>query len=167
MAGQSNPVVIVPGSLTLDLNRFPRGAKSTKRCTLDLLKTDGSVRQMSIFRNRRIKGWWPFTRKNDDQEFELTVSHSLAGFFQASFMVGRQFVPSDNSSQATIRPKRQFVPSDNSSQATIRPKRQFVPSDNSSQIPKSDNSSQASIRPILKRRQFVPFVKSDNSSQIV
>ena len=45
--------------------------------------------------------------------------------------------------------------------------RQFVPSDNSSQIPKSDNSSQASIRPILKRRQFVPFVKSDNSSQIV
>ena len=28
---------------------------------------------------------------------------------------------------ATIRPKRQFVPSDNSSQATIRPKRQFVP----------------------------------------
>ena len=49
---------------------------------------------------------------------------------------------SDNSSQATIRPKfqkatirpkRQFVPSDNSSQATIRPKRQFVPSDNSSQ----------------------------------
>ena len=82
-------------------------------------------------------------------------------------MVGRQFVPSDNSSQATIRPKRQFVPSDNSSQATIRPKRQFVPSDNSSQAtirPKrqfvpSDNSSQATIRP---KRQFVP---SDNSSQ--
>ena len=56
---------------------------------------------------------------------------------------------------------RQFVPSDNSSQATIRPKRQFVPSDNSSQIPKSDNSSQAfrpktTIRPICKKRQFVP-----------
>ncbi|XP_075247387.1 otoferlin-like isoform X2 [Convolutriloba macropyga] len=60
------------GSLTIDLNRFPRGAKSTRRCGLDMLKTDGSVRQMSIFRNRRVKGWWPFTRKNDDQEFELT-----------------------------------------------------------------------------------------------
>ena len=35
------------------------------------------------------------------------------------FLVGRQFVPSDNSSQATIRPKFQ--------KATIRPKRQFVP----------------------------------------
>ena len=51
--------------------------------------------------------------------------------------------------------------------ATIRPKRRFVPRDNSSQITKSDNSSQAAVRPILKRRQFVPFVKSDNSSQIV
>ena len=62
----------------------------------------------------------------------------------------RQFVPSDNSSQATIRPKRQFVPSDNSSQATIRPKRQFVPSVNSSHFEK------ATIRPICKKRQFVP-----------
>ena len=34
-----------------------------------------------------------------------------------------------------------------------------------SQIPKSDNSSQVAVRPILKRRQFVPFLKSDNSSQ--
>ena len=41
--------------------------------------------------------------------------------------------------------------------ATIRPKRQFVP---------SDNSSQATIRPILKKRQFVPFVKSCNLSPI-
>ena len=60
-----------------------------------------------------------------------------------------------------------FLRKDYRGWATIRPKRQFVPSDNSSQIPKSHNSSQASIRPILKRRQFVPFVKSDNSSQIV
>ena len=72
-------VFIVLGSLTIDLNRFPRGAKSTRRCGLDMLKTDGSVRQMSIFRNRRVKGWWPFTRKNDDQEFELTVS-CIAGY---------------------------------------------------------------------------------------
>ena len=45
-------------------------------------------------------------------------------------------------------------------------KRQFVPSDNSSQTPKSDNSSQATIRPILKKRQFVPIIKSGNSSPI-
>ena len=91
---------------------------------------------------------------------------------KATTRPNRQFVPSDNSSQATIRPKRQFVPSDNSSQATIRPKRQFVPSDNSSQAtirPKrqfvpSDNSSQATIRP---KQQFVPIWKGDNSSQLL
>ena len=58
--------------------------------------------------------------------------------------------PARNKGWAKIRPKRRFVPSDNSSQVTIRPKFQ-----------------KATIRPILKRRQFVPFVKSDNSSQIV
>ncbi|KAF4526881.1 hypothetical protein B566_EDAN013792 [Ephemera danica] len=31
------------GAITLDLNRFPRGAKNSKMCTLDMLKTDGSV----------------------------------------------------------------------------------------------------------------------------
>ena len=68
----------------------------------------------------------------------------------------------DNSSQmtfrtnfrkASIRPKRQFVP--------ISEKRQFVPSDSSSHFEK------ATIRLNCKKRQFVPIVKSDNSSQIV
>ena len=48
-------------------------------------------------------------------------------------VVKRQFVPSDNSPQATIRPKRQFVPNSK--------KRQFDPSDNSSHFEK------ATIRP--------------------
>lgn len=62
------------GDLTLDLNRFPRGAKSAKLCTLDMLKTDGSVPQMSLFKQKRVKAWWPFVVKNDDGEYELTVS---------------------------------------------------------------------------------------------
>lgn len=63
------------GSLTLDLNRFPRGAKSSKLCTLDMLKTDGSVPQMSLFKHKRVKGWWPFAVKNEgNEELELTVS---------------------------------------------------------------------------------------------
>ncbi|XP_059174098.1 otoferlin-like isoform X2 [Physella acuta] len=61
------------GSLTLDLNRFPRGAKSSKLCTLDMLKTDGSVPQMSLFKHKRVKGWWPFHVKNEgSDELELT-----------------------------------------------------------------------------------------------
>lgn len=63
-----------PGALTLDLNRFPRGAKNSKQCTLDMLKTDGSVPQMSIFKHKRVKGWWPFHVKNEgEEEMELTV----------------------------------------------------------------------------------------------
>ncbi|KAH9496795.1 hypothetical protein Btru_010273 [Bulinus truncatus] len=61
------------GALTLDLNRFPRGAKSSKLCTLDMLKTDGSVPQMSLFKHKRVKGWWPFHIKNEgSEELELT-----------------------------------------------------------------------------------------------
>ncbi|XP_021379810.1 otoferlin-like isoform X8 [Mizuhopecten yessoensis] len=61
------------GALTLDLNRFPRGAKSAKLCSLDMLKTDGSVPQMSLFKQKRVKGWWPFAVKSDgEDEYELT-----------------------------------------------------------------------------------------------
>ena len=66
--------VYLPGALTLDLNQFPRGAKSSKQCTLNMLKQDGSVPQMSLFKHKRVKGWWPFHVKNEgDEEMELTV----------------------------------------------------------------------------------------------
>ena len=65
----------IAGALTLDLNRFPRGAKSSQRCTLDMLKTDGSVPMMSLFKHKRAKGWWPFAVRNEGfEELELTVS---------------------------------------------------------------------------------------------
>ena len=41
------------GSITLDLNRFPRGAKTAKLCTLDMLKTDGSVPVINLFKQVR------------------------------------------------------------------------------------------------------------------
>jgi len=34
---------------------------------------DGSVPQMSLFKHKRAKGWWPFHIKNDKEELELTV----------------------------------------------------------------------------------------------
>ncbi|KAF2368428.1 C2 domain [Trinorchestia longiramus] len=60
------------GAITLDLNRFPRGAKSSKQCTLSMLKTDGTVPMISIFKQRRVKGWWPFYIKKENEEMELT-----------------------------------------------------------------------------------------------
>ncbi len=66
------------GALTLDLNQFPRGAKSSKQCTLNMLKEDGSVPQMSIFKHKRVKGWWPFHVKNEGEEdMELTVRNTI------------------------------------------------------------------------------------------
>lgn len=28
---------------------------------------------VSIFKQKRIKGWWPFVARNEEDEFELTV----------------------------------------------------------------------------------------------
>lgn len=61
------------GALTLDLNNFPRGAKSSKLCTLEMLKSDGSVPMVNIFKQKRVKGWWPFYVKKENEEMELTV----------------------------------------------------------------------------------------------
>lgn len=54
------------------MNRFPRGAKSSKLCTLQMLCNDGSVPMVNIFKQRRLKGWWPFHIKGDTDEVELT-----------------------------------------------------------------------------------------------
>jgi len=62
------------GAITLDLNRFPRGAKNSKLCSLSMLKTDGSVPMVNIFKQKRIKGWWPFYVKKENEDMELTVN---------------------------------------------------------------------------------------------
>lgn len=61
----------------MDLNRFPRGAKSSKLCTLSMLNNDGSVPMVNIFKQKRVKGWWPFYVKKENEEMELTVSIRL------------------------------------------------------------------------------------------
>lgn len=50
------PIFTILGAITLDLNRFPRGAKSSKLCTLDMLKPDDSVPTVNIFKQKRVKG---------------------------------------------------------------------------------------------------------------
>ncbi|XP_037920162.1 otoferlin-like isoform X1 [Hermetia illucens] len=59
------------GAISLNLNRFPRGAKSSKLCTLDMLKTD-NVPTVNIFKQKRVRGWWPFFIKKQNDEMELT-----------------------------------------------------------------------------------------------
>ncbi|KAH7976872.1 hypothetical protein HPB52_020818 [Rhipicephalus sanguineus] len=60
------------GAITLDLNRFPRGAKSSKLCSLNMLKAEANVPTISLFKQRRVKGWWPFFVKKENDEMVLT-----------------------------------------------------------------------------------------------
>ncbi|KFB41978.1 AGAP000389-PA-like protein [Anopheles sinensis] len=59
------------GAISLNLNRFPRGAKSSKLCTLNMLRTD-NVPTVNIFKQKRVRGWWPFFIKKENDEMELT-----------------------------------------------------------------------------------------------
>ncbi|XP_037550766.1 otoferlin [Nematolebias whitei] len=60
------------GAIELDLNRFPRGAKTPKQCTIEMVTNEAEMPMVSIFKQKRIKGWWPFVARNEDDEFELT-----------------------------------------------------------------------------------------------
>ena len=59
----------------MDLTKFPRGARSAKLCTLDMLKTDGTVPTMNLFKQKRTKGWWPFYAKDESDELMLQVEY--------------------------------------------------------------------------------------------
>ncbi|XP_036397952.1 otoferlin-like [Megalops cyprinoides] len=60
------------GAIELDLNRFPRGAKTAKQCSIDMVLNEQEMPMVSIFKQKRIKGWWPFVARDENDELELT-----------------------------------------------------------------------------------------------
>uniref|UniRef100_A0AAQ4Q0Y1 Fer-1 like family member 6 n=1 Tax=Gasterosteus aculeatus aculeatus TaxID=481459 RepID=A0AAQ4Q0Y1_GASAC len=65
------------GTVELDLHGFPRGAKTAKSCKADML-TDGTER-ISIFQQKRARGWWPFAKSGEltgkvEAEFHLLIA---------------------------------------------------------------------------------------------
>ncbi|KAL6100438.1 fer1l6 [Pungitius sinensis] len=65
------------GTVELDLHGFPRGAKTAKLCKADML-TDGTER-ISIFQQKRARGWWPFAKSGEltgkvEAEFHLLIA---------------------------------------------------------------------------------------------
>ena len=72
-------VLLATGGVELCLSKMPRGAKSAKSCGLHQLSKDGSIPTMSIFRNRRCRGWWPMVADSEEEsgEQEVTVRHIL------------------------------------------------------------------------------------------
>ncbi|XP_041660473.1 otoferlin isoform X12 [Cheilinus undulatus] len=60
------------GAIELDLNRFPRGAKTAKQCSLNMIRNEQELPTISIFKQKRVKGWWPFAARDENDELELT-----------------------------------------------------------------------------------------------
>lgn len=65
-------LLLPSGTLELDLNRFPRAAKTAKSCDLGTVVAASEENKISIFQQKRIRGWWPFIKAG-----ELTVGRSL------------------------------------------------------------------------------------------
>ncbi|XP_043544464.1 fer-1-like protein 6 isoform X2 [Chiloscyllium plagiosum] len=64
------------GSVELDLNGFPRGAKSAKKCGLDMIEENSKTKLISIFQQKRLRGWWPLEKSGEltgkvEAEFHL------------------------------------------------------------------------------------------------
>uniref|UniRef100_A0A8B9DDS2 Otoferlin n=1 Tax=Anser cygnoides TaxID=8845 RepID=A0A8B9DDS2_ANSCY len=60
------------GAIELDLNRFPRGAKTSKQCSLEMVTNEAELPMVSIFKQKRVKGWWPFVARDENDELEVT-----------------------------------------------------------------------------------------------
>ncbi|KAM4622831.1 fer-1-like protein 4 [Discoglossus pictus] len=57
------------GSIELKLSDMVRGAKTSQHCTIKLAK-DKATPRFSIFRNKRMKGWWPFIKLKSEEDEE-------------------------------------------------------------------------------------------------
>ncbi|XP_006028532.1 fer-1-like protein 6 [Alligator sinensis] len=66
------------GSLEMNLNGFPRAAKSAKGCDLSMVTATSEENTISIFQQKRVRGWWPFSKAGEltgkvEAEFHLVT----------------------------------------------------------------------------------------------
>ncbi|EPY84789.1 fer-1-like protein [Camelus ferus] len=67
------------GSLEMNLNSFPRAAKSAKACDLTKFENASEESKISIFQQKRVRGWWPFAKSKEltgkvEAEFHLVTA---------------------------------------------------------------------------------------------
>uniref|UniRef100_A0A8C5TYN9 C2 domain-containing protein n=1 Tax=Malurus cyaneus samueli TaxID=2593467 RepID=A0A8C5TYN9_9PASS len=55
------------GSIELKLHDMVRAAKSSEHCTIKMAKENATPR-FSIFRNKRMRGWWPFIKLREQED---------------------------------------------------------------------------------------------------
>uniref|UniRef100_A0A3B3D8C6 Fer-1 like family member 4 n=1 Tax=Oryzias melastigma TaxID=30732 RepID=A0A3B3D8C6_ORYME len=57
------------GSIELRLSEMVRPAKTSSKCTIEMAK-DRATPRFSIFRAKKMKGWWPLVRMKTAEDFE-------------------------------------------------------------------------------------------------
>uniref|UniRef100_A0A8V5GG54 Uncharacterized protein n=1 Tax=Melopsittacus undulatus TaxID=13146 RepID=A0A8V5GG54_MELUD len=67
------------GTLELNLNGFPRAAKTAKSCDLGMAVATSEENKISIFQQKRVRGWWPFIKAGEltgkvEAEFHLVTA---------------------------------------------------------------------------------------------
>uniref|UniRef100_G1KJH7 Fer-1 like family member 6 n=1 Tax=Anolis carolinensis TaxID=28377 RepID=G1KJH7_ANOCA len=67
------------GSLEMNLNGFPRAAKTAKRCDISMVTATIEENKISIFQQKRVRGWWPFIKAGEltgkvEAEFHLVTA---------------------------------------------------------------------------------------------
>ncbi|NXB99622.1 FR1L4 protein, partial [Orthonyx spaldingii] len=71
------------GSIELKLHDMVRAAKSSEQCTIKMARENATPR-FSIFRNKRMRGWWPFIKLRDQEDDNI---FSLQGKVEAEFQL--------------------------------------------------------------------------------
>uniref|UniRef100_A0A8C3B7P5 Fer-1 like family member 6 n=1 Tax=Cairina moschata TaxID=8855 RepID=A0A8C3B7P5_CAIMO len=67
------------GTLELNLNGFHRAAKTAKSCDLGMAVAMSEENKISIFQQKRVRGWWPFIKAGEltgkvEAEFHLVTA---------------------------------------------------------------------------------------------
>ncbi|XP_068789327.1 fer-1-like protein 6 isoform X1 [Struthio camelus] len=67
------------GTLEMNLNGFPRAAKTAKSCDLNMVVAVSEENKISIFQQKRVRGWWPFVKAGEltgkvEAEFHLVTA---------------------------------------------------------------------------------------------
>ncbi|NXM76546.1 FR1L4 protein, partial [Serilophus lunatus] len=69
------------GSIELKLHDMVRGARSSEQCTIKMAKENATPR-FSIFRNKRMRGWWPFIKLKEQEDGMFPLQGKVEAEFQ-------------------------------------------------------------------------------------
>ncbi|NWS16353.1 FR1L4 protein, partial [Pachyramphus minor] len=78
------------GSIELKLHDMVRAAKSSEQCTIRMAKENATPR-CSIFRNKRMRGWWPFIKLKDQEDEEREERDCGSNMFPLQGKVEAEF----------------------------------------------------------------------------